>query len=110
MAKIEPGEAYLSALTVGELRRGVELRRRTDPRAANSLDRWLKGLEAHYGERILPVTASIAARWGRICLEQPLPVVDGLIAATALDHDLTVVTRNTEDFRRSGADVLNPFS
>ena len=64
----------------------------------------------HYAERILPITAAVADRWGRLCLNQPLPVSDGLIAATGLEHKLTVVTRTVADFQRSGVNTLNPFS
>jgi len=106
---LQPEEAFLSVLTLGEIRRGIELRRARDQAAARALERWLLGLEAHYADRILPVTAAIADRWGRLSPNQPLPVTDGLIAATALEHKLTVVTRNTEDFVRSGVSLLDPF-
>lgn len=95
---------------MGEIWRGIERRRLKDARAAAALERWLAGLITHYGDRILPITASIAGRWGRMCLQRPLPVTDGLMAATALDHDLVLVTRNIEDFQRSGAVLENPFS
>ena len=110
MSSIQPDEAFLSVLSVGEIRRGIELRRPKDAKAAGALERWLLGLEAHYTERILPVTSAISDCWGRLCINQPLPVTDGLIAATALQHKLTVVTRNTADFQRSGVNTLNPFS
>jgi predicted nucleic acid-binding protein len=67
-------------------------------------------LETHYADRILPINAAIADRWGRLSPNQPLPVSDGLIAATGLEHQLTVVTRNESDFERSGVNTLNPFS
>ena len=110
MAGIRPDEAFLSVLTVGEIRQGIELHRAKDAKAAGALERWLLGLEAHYADRILPITAEIADRWGRLSLTQPLPVSDGLIAATGLEHKLTVVTRNIADFERSGVNTLNPFS
>lgn len=109
MDGVEPDELHLSVLTLGEIRRGIELRRAKDPTAVRSLERWLNGLEAHYADRILPVSAAIADRWGRLSPNQPLPVTDGLIAATALEHKLTVVTRNNTDFERSGVNLLNPF-
>lgn len=109
MANIEPDEAYLSVLTLGEIRRGIELHRAKDSKAADTLERWLLGLEAHYAERILSITTAIADRWGRLSLNQPLPVSDGLIAATGLEHKLTVVTRNIADFQRSGVSIFNPF-
>jgi predicted nucleic acid-binding protein len=110
MSGIESDEVFLSVVTLGEIRRGIELHRPVDSKAAGSLERWLIGLEAHYAERILPITAAVADRWGRLCLNQPLPVSDGLIAATGLEHKLTVVTRNIADFQRSGVNTLNPFS
>lgn len=105
MSAIQPDEAFLSVLTLGEIRRGIELHRLKDAKAAGALERWLTGLETHYADRILPITAAIADRWGRLSIRQPL----GLIAATALEHRLTVVTRNVEDFKRSGVSLLNPF-
>jgi predicted nucleic acid-binding protein len=110
VAGIRPDEAFLSVLTLGEIRRGIELHRAKDARAAGALERWLLGLEAHYAERILPITAAIADRWGRLSLTRPIPVSDGLIAATGLEHRLTVVTRNVVDFERSGVNTLNPFT
>jgi len=110
MAGIQPEEVFLSVLTPGEIRRGIELHRAKDTKAAGALERWLLGLESHYAERILPISSAIAERWGRLCLNQPLPVSDGLIAATGLEHKLTIVTRNVSDFERSGVNTLNPFS
>lgn len=110
MSSIEPDEAFLSVITLGEIRRGIELHRSKDAKAAGALERWLLGLESHYAERILPITAEVADRWGRLSPYQPLPVSDGLIAATGLEHKLTVVTRNTADFQRSGVNTLDPFA
>ena len=103
-------EAYISVLTVGEIRAGIELHRLVNPSGAGKLELWLVGLETHYADRILPITARIADRWGRLSPRRPLPATDGLIAATGLEHDLTVVTRNVVDFQRSGVNTLNPFS
>lgn len=110
ISRIQPHEAFLSVLTLGEIRRGIELQRRRSPAAAAGLDRWLNGLETHYGDRVLPICAVVTDTWGRLTPHQPLPVSDGLIAATALVHKLTVVTRNVPDFKRSGVNTLNPFS
>lgn len=109
MESVQPEEIFLSVLTLGEIRRGIELRRAKDPKAAGALERWLVGLESHYGDRILPISMAVADRWGRLSLNQPLPTADGLIAATGIEHKLTVVTRNVADFARSGVAVVNPF-
>jgi len=105
-----PDEAlHLSVLVVGELRQGVERCRRRDPKTAVHLERWLKKLVTGYGDRILTVGAEIADLWGRLNAADPLPAVDGLLAATALVHDMTLVTRNVSDVARSGARIVNPF-
>jgi toxin FitB len=109
-AAVEDDAIFLSVLVVGEVRRGIELIRRRDVATGRALDRWLRGLERRFEDRILPVTIEICDRWGRIGLEQPLPPIDGLLAATALHHGLTLVTRNVTHAKRSGADVLNPFA
>ena len=108
-AGVEPDELFVSVLSLGEIRRGIELIRRRDPASAGSLDRWLTGLEANYSDRIIPISTAVADRWGRLSLDQRLPVTDGLLAATGIEYKLTIVTRNTTDFMRSGADTLNPF-
>jgi len=110
MTGIEPDEAFLSVITLGEIRKGIELLRPKDSKTAAALERWLDGLDNHYGERVLSVSAAVADRWGRISPAQPLSVSDGLIAATGLEHKLTVVTRNLADFQRSGVNTLNPFT
>ena len=101
---------FLSVLVVGELWHGIENRRTGDPATAISLERWLRKLVQDCEEEILPVTLEIADLYGRLCPGQRLPPFDGLMAATALVHDLTLVTRNTRDFKRSGARLFNPFS
>lgn len=108
-AGIEEEAIFVSVLVIGEIRRGIELARRKDPGRAEALDKWLAGLVKHYGTRILPIDERIAERWGMLSVDQRLPDVDGLLAATALVHDLTLVTRNVADFRRSGAKLVNPF-
>ncbi len=110
ISSINAKEAFLSVLTIGEIRSGIELHRLKNPSGASNLERWLLGLETHYADRILPITAKIADRWGRLSPSQPLPAVDGMIAATGLEYQLVVVTRNVTDFQRSGVNTLNPFS
>lgn len=102
-------DIFLSVLTVGEIRRGIESVRRRDPQAGRSLDDWLGLLASAHADRILPVSAEIAEEWGRLNVPDPLPVVDGLLAATARVHSLTLVTRNVADVSRTGASLLNPF-
>jgi predicted nucleic acid-binding protein len=109
LASVAPDELFVSVLSLGEIRRGIELLRKLDPASARALDKWLAGLETHYADRILPISGAIADRWGRLCPDQPLPVTDGLLAATGIEHKLTIVTRNTDDFLRSGVNTLNPF-
>jgi toxin FitB len=110
ISAIGANDAFLSVLTIGEIRSGIELHRLRNPSGAGNLERWLLGLETHYAERILPITAMISDRWGRLSPRQPLPVSDGLIAATAIEHKLAVVTRNVSDFQRSGVNTINPFT
>ena len=102
-------EAWLSALTIGEIRRGIELRRRRDGVAARNMDVWLDGLLGAFESRILPFDARVAEAWGRLNVPDPLPTVDAMIAATALVHDLTLVTRNVKDVAGTGVRLLNPF-
>ena len=106
---LPPGSVAISALTVGEIRRGIERARHARDRGkVNALERWLAGLTGSF--KVLPVDQAVANRWGRLGVPDPLPIVDSLIAATALEHGLTVVTRNVSDFIRCGVDVIDPIS
>lgn len=102
-------DAWLSVLTVGEIRRGIELKRRKDEVAARHLDIWLQGLLGTFESRILPIDDRVAGVWGRLNVPDPRPVVDTLLAATAIVHGLTLVTRNVSDVAGTGAKVFNPF-
>jgi predicted nucleic acid-binding protein len=93
---VDEGELFLSVLVLGEIRRGVEQVRSSDPAKATTLEQWLNHTEQTYADRILPITANIAAEWGRLSAIRPFSTVDGLLAATALVHDLTFVTRNVQ--------------
>jgi len=101
---------YLSVVTIGELRTGVErLRHRGDITQAKRLERWLDQITKAYAEVILPIDEEIAHVWGRLRVPNPENPLDKQIAATALIHDLTVVTRNTPHFAPTGVRLLNPF-
>lgn len=105
----KPQELYLSVLTLGELRRGAERVSRRDPRSATVLRAWLDRTRARFRDRIVNVDGAVADRWGRLGAVDPLPDVDGLLAATALVHGMTVVTRNVRHIAPTGALHLNPF-
>ncbi|MEM6533858.1 MAG: type II toxin-antitoxin system VapC family toxin [Myxococcota bacterium] len=100
---------HLSVLVVGELTRGVERIKRRDPVSARKLEAWLKGVVADFEDRVLPVTEPIARAWGTFGVPDPVPTVDGLLAATAHVHGLVLVTRNTKDAYSTGVELLNPF-
>jgi len=102
---------FMSVITVGELRRGVELiRYRGDTRQANLIEKWLMTILDEYDDFILPIDDEIAQLWGHLRTPNPENALDKLIAATALIHDLTVVSRNLKDFQRTGVRVINPFT
>lgn len=103
-------EVFLSCLTVGEIRRGIESIRRRDPQAATALDSWLSRVVDHHRDRILSVDRAVAEEWGRMSVPDPPPVVDGLLAATAKTMGLTLATRNTGDIARTGVSYVDPFS
>jgi toxin FitB len=109
-ADLADEEVFLSILTLGEIRRGIEGIRRRDPRAAAALDSWLGRISEAHRERVLPIDRAIAEEWGRINAPDPLPVVDGLLAATARVNGLTLATRNAADIARTGVAYLNPFA
>jgi toxin FitB len=108
-ASISVSDIHVSVIVLGEIRRGAELLRRRDPIAAASLDSWLATLRVSLGNRLLPISEEVADCWGRLGVPDAIPVADGLLAATALVHDLVLVTRNTRDVERTGARLLNPF-
>ena len=109
-SSVEDTELFLSVLTVGEIRRGIESIRRRDHDRALALGRWLHALVTQFESRLLAVDRNVAEEWGRLNVAATLPVVDGLLAATARVHSLTLVTRNTRDVSRTGVPCFNPFS
>ena len=109
-ASVPASEVFLSALVVGEIRQGVERLARRDPAQAERFEQWLGRLVVAYGDRIVPVTTDVAEVWGRLNVPDPVPVVDGLLAATAVVHGWTLVTRNTTDIAGTGVRLLDPFT
>jgi predicted nucleic acid-binding protein len=103
-------DLYLSVVTIGELRQGVErIRHRGDDSQATRLERWLKQVTTTYAEVILPFDEEMAHVWGRLRVPNHENPLDKQIAATALVHDLTVATRNTAHYAPTGVRLLNPF-
>jgi len=103
-------KVFLSVLVVGEIRQGIERLARRDPDQAEIYKNWLSQLVDGYGDRLVPITVRIAEKWGRLNVPDPVPVVDGLMAATALVHDWTLVTRNVSDVTSTGVRLLDPFA
>jgi predicted nucleic acid-binding protein len=106
---VRADELYLSVMAVGEIRHGIERLARRDPARAGVFEKWLIDLQELYGNRVVPVTAAIAEVWGRLNAADPLPVADGLMAATARVHGWTFVTRNSADVVQTGVRLINPF-
>jgi predicted nucleic acid-binding protein len=107
---VESHDLYLSVLTVGELRRGIDLLGQRDAISAAAIKRWLRTLLEGFGDRILPVDRTVAEEWGRLTARPGIAPIDGLFAATARVHRLTLVTRNLKDVRHADVDALNPFT
>ncbi len=102
-------EIGTSVVVLAEIRRGIELKRRSDPEQAQALDRWFTQMRTRLGDRVLGVDEPIADAWATLSVPDPLPLIDGLMAATAMVHGLTLVTRNIADVARTGVKVLDPF-
>ena len=105
-----PAQLFISVVTIAEIRRGAVQARKRDPKFAGRIDEWLTTTVSAFGDRILPIDASIARVWGTLQANAGHGGEDIMIAATALDRDLTVVTRNTRDFAGMGVKIENPFS
>ena len=102
-------QVFVSVVTIGEIRKGIEGIRGRDRRTTDRLEDWLRDLMRIYADRVLPIDTVVAEEWGRMSASNPLPVLDALIAATAKVHGLVVATRNTKDIRRTGVRCVNPF-
>jgi predicted nucleic acid-binding protein len=103
-------EFFISVLTIGEIRRGIEGIRRRDAKAAAALDSWLARIHATHSDRVVGLDQAIAEEWGRMSVPDPIPVVDGLLAATARVLGLTVATRNVGDVESTGVACVDPFA
>jgi predicted nucleic acid-binding protein len=110
LSSANAGELYLSVLTLGELRKGAAVKRMNDAASADQRDDWVNKIERDFADRVVPVDAAIARRWGEVSAPHSLPVVDTLIGATAAMRGLTLVTRNGKDFSATGAGIINPWA
>jgi predicted nucleic acid-binding protein len=110
MAAIRDDEAFLSVMTIGELRKGAAMRQRTNDQHAARIDSWIDSLEERYVGRILPIGLEIVDVWGKLSAIRPRPIIDTLLAATAIVHKLTLVTRNIADFADTGVALVNPWT
>lgn len=102
-------DLFLSVLVVGEIRQGIERLRSRDAKQAEVFERWLELLHQDFQDRLLPVSAAVAEAWGKLNARSPLPVIDSLLAATALVHGLTFVTRDTSKLEKTGVALLDPW-
>ncbi|MGZ8717218.1 MAG: PIN domain-containing protein [Gaiellaceae bacterium] len=110
-ATTDTSELFVSVLSLGEIRNGVErLRRRGDGRQAEIVEQWLEHLKSDFADRFVTITLRVAERWGAMNAERIRPTVDGLLAATALENDLTFVTRDTRSIESTGVRVVNPWT
>jgi predicted nucleic acid-binding protein len=102
-------EIHVSVMVLGEIRQGVERLRGKNPQKAQEIEGWLQSMTNTLGARLLVVNHKIADVWGRMGVKRTLPLVDSILAATAVAHELTLVTRNTKDIQDTGVSYLNPF-
>ncbi len=109
LRSVRGNRIFVSVITIGEIKRGVALKDRADPIAAASLDEWLQLVRQEYSDLILPVSERVALEWGRLSAQRSRSTTDGLIAATAIVHDLILVTRNTKDFDDLPITLINPW-
>jgi len=106
---VDESQLFTSVLVIGEIRRGIENIRRRDAQSAHQLEHWLENLQDNFQERIIPIDERIAETWGYLNVIRPLPVIDGLLAATAKTYDFILVTRNIKDIQDTDVQWINPF-
>jgi toxin FitB len=109
LKRAEPAALFISVLTLGEIAKGAAQFAERDRAQAEILYRWLALVRTNYADRTIAVDADVSEVWGRIAAKRPMPVIDGLLAATALVRTLTLVTRNARDFADVGIRVFNPW-
>ena len=109
LERLHPEQTFVSALTIGELRKGAALRARRDLPAADAIGLWIDQIEKEYGDRVLVINNAIARLWGELNAQRTRPFVDTLLSATAIHHGLTLVTRNTRDVEDTPVALHNPW-
>jgi toxin FitB len=110
VARADPADLFISAMTLGEIAKGVAMRAKQSPIQAAGLEQWLAATRLKYRDRIVAVDADIAEAWGHLAAKRPFPIIDGLLAATALVRGMTLVTRNVRDIADVGIPTLNPWN
>lgn len=110
LAAAHPNALFLSAITIGEVAKGIAMKARKDPGTAAVLGRWLDELRLVYASRILPVDDAVATSWGHLMAARTRPMADALIAATARVNNKILVTRNVADFADMGVEIVNPWT
>ncbi len=109
LQQANPQALYVSVLSFGEIAKGIELIGHKDPDASLALKEWFGEIHRLYADRLVHIDVDVAQEWGRISAIRSLPVIDGLLAATAVVHGMTLVTRNLRDMEGTGALVFNPW-
>jgi predicted nucleic acid-binding protein len=110
VGSIDRERLFVSVLTIGELRKGAEIKGRKNAKSGQRLHMWIDEVERAFGDRILPVDLAAARLWGELLADRPRSVVDTLLAATAICRELTLVTRNVRDVADIKVGVINPWN
>ncbi len=109
-SELIPNGGAVSVITIGEIRKGIDLINRRDVAQARKLEQWLHGLYQHFSSNILPISVDVAEEWGRLNALRPLPAADSLLCATVNVHGLILATRNVGDIQGIGVQAANPFA